>query len=350
MTQFNILTASHNVIAASLAMIASLSAQAELRLDIPEDTFGPPFYARLEFPHIDPALIPNDGLWAALILYRQRECIPDDFNLLEIFDVPAAFSCPLNDLVGYEVYENAPGVDPAPIRSRLTGESAVPVWFVNLAEFEQLAADGVMTIADFEAMPSLKIGSAEFYDELLRPSQSNQSGFIHINARGQFEDGDRFRLTYTVNGDHGPEHGDLAGGIRTRIEFRGQSLAEIKPPQVIPYTGHWMDPSEPGQGLGIHPVRATDHVFGTFYAIDDFGQQVWYALDGTDFDGLEANFTVLISHGADLEAPNGVQLEEVGQMRIEFLGCRAARANFLIDGNEGEMNLVSLVPADDCLD
>lgn len=351
MPRFTKLTFSRNLLGAGLALVASLGVQAELRLEIPNDTFGPPFYARLEFPHIDPVLVPSDGKWAALVLYRQRDCIPDDFNLLEIFDVPAAFSCPLNNITGYEVYENAPGVDPAPIRSRLTGQGPVPVWFVRQDEFELAAADGVITIADVEAMLSLRVASADFYDELLRPSQSNPAGFIHILARGEFEDGDRFRLTYTINGDrHGSEHGDLAGGVRTRIEIRGEGAAEIMDPQVFPFTGHWTDLSDPGQGLGIHPVRASDHIFGTFYSIDEFGQQVWYALDGTDFDGLDASFSVLLSHGADPDQPNGVLLEEVGQMRIEFLGCRAARANYEIDGQQGSMNLVSLIPADDCLD
>lgn len=337
-------------LAAGMALLASLGVQAELRLDIPGETYGPPFYARLEFPHVDPALIPNDGQWAAMVMYRQRDCIPDDFNLLEIFDVPAAFGCPLNNLTGYEVYENAPGVDPAPIHSRLTGAGSVPVWFVHLAAFEQAAADGVITIADFEAMPSLRIASADFYDELLRPSQSNPAGFIHITARGSFDNGDRFRLTYTINGAYGPEHGDLPGSVRTHIEFRGEEAVDTADPLVFPFTGHWIDLSDPGQGLGIHPVRATNYVFATFYAIDESGQQVWYALDGTDFDGLRAEFTVLLSHGADPDEPHGVLVEEVGEMTIEFLGCRTATASYLINGNEGAMNLVSLIPADDCTD
>ena len=350
MNQFHYLPFFQRLSAAGIALLASLGVQAELRLDIPGETFGPPFYARLEFPHVDPALIPNDGKWAAMVMYRQRDCIPDDFNLLEIFDVPAAFDCPLNNLAGYEVYENAPGVDPAPIRSRLTADGPVPIWFVHLSEFDQAAADGVITIVDFEAMPSLRVASTDFYDELLRPSQSNPAGFIHIHARGSLENGNRFRLTYTINGAFGPEHANLPGGVRTRIEFRGAQAVATTDPLTFPYTGHWMDPANPGQGLGIHPVRGTDHVFGTLHAIDEFGQQVWYALDGVGFDGLEAEFAVLLSHGADPGEPNGVLVEDVGEMTIEFLGCRAARANYLINGNEGAMNLVSLIPADDCTD
>jgi hypothetical protein len=351
MKKFNCLPYSRNLFAAAMVTLASLGVQAELRLEIPTETFGPPFYARLEFPHVDPDLIPNNGQWAALVMYRHSDCIPDDFNLLEIFDVPAAFDCPLNNFVGYEVYENAPGVDPAPIRSRLTAAGSVPVWFVHLADFEQAASDGVITIADFEAMPSLRIASADFYDELLRPSQSNPAGFIHITARGSFENGDQFRLTYTINGAFGPEHGSLPHSVRTRIEFLGEGAGGSDDPMVFPFTGHWFDPADPGQGIGLHPVRARDYMFGTFYAIDELGQQVWYALDSADFDGLKAEFSVLLSHGADPDnPPHGVLLEEVGEMTIEFLGCRAARASYLINNNEGAINLLSLIPADDCRD
>lgn len=350
MNSFNHAKPCCSLFAAGMALLASLGVQAELRLDIPGETSGPPFYARLEFPQVDPGLIPNNGQWAAMVMYRQPDCIPENFNLLTIFDVPAAFDCPLNNITGYEVYENAPGVDPAPIRSRLTAVGPVPVWFVDLTEFEQAAANGVITIADFEAMPSLRVGSADFYDELLRPNGSNPAGFIHINARGSFDNGDRFRLTYTSNGNFGSEFSNLPRSNRTRIEFRGAEDADSKDPQVFPFSGHWMDPANPGQGVGIHPVRATDYMFGTLFFIDEFGQQVWYALDATAFDGLTASISVLLSHGADPEQPNGVSVEQVGEMTIEFLGCRAARASYQIDGTERTMNLVSLVPADDCAD
>jgi hypothetical protein len=332
------------------ALMASLGVQAELRLEIPDETFGPPFYARLAFGNVEADMIPNDGKWAALVIYRQRECIPEDFNLLAMFDVPTAFFCPLNDMTGFEVWENEPGVDPAPIRSRMSGAESVPVWFVHLDEFEQAASDGVVTIVDFEAMPSLKRGSADFFDELLRPSEANPVGFIHINARGSFEDGGRFRLTYTTNGAFGPEHGNLPATRRTRIEFPGEDARGSDGPLVSPYTGHWTDLSNVGQGLGLHPVRGTDYFFGTYYAIDEFGQQVWYALDGLEFDGMRAHFAVLLSHGANAEAPNGVEIEQVGEMTIDFLGCRAARAAYSINGLEADFDMVSVVPADDCTD
>lgn len=336
---------------ATVALMTSLGLQAELRLEIPDETFGGPFYARLDFAPEAANIIPNNGKWAALVLYRQRECIPDDFNLLEMFDVPAAFFCPLNNMTGFEVWENAPGVDEQPMRTRLNGTGDVPIWFVLLDEFEQAADDGVVTITDFEAMPSLKRGSADFFQELLRPADSNPIGFIHLVAWGEFDDGERFRLTYTTNvGTLGPEHGNLTGSKRTRIEFPGEDVSGSNAPMAFPYTGHWVNLSSVGQGMGLHPVRGQEQFFGTFYALDEMGQQVWYALDGTEFDGMRAHFSVLLSHGANPNAPNGVELEQVGEMTIDFLGCRAATVAQSINGQQSQFDIVSMIPADDCTD
>lgn len=329
----------------ALTIMTSLTVKAELRLEIPEETFGPPFYARLEIPTVDPVLIPSDGEWAALVLYRQRQCIPESFNLLSVFDVPAAFDCPLGNFAGYEVYANAPDVDPAPTYSRLTGSGPVSIWFVRLEEFQQAAADGNVTIVDFEEMPSLRMGSASFYDELLRPSQSNPEILLHLNAHGSFEDGGGFRLTYTVTGN--PEDETR---VRTRIEFPAASELPTSAPLVAPYTGHWFDPANPGEGLGLHPVRGTQTMYGTWFTVSPSGEQIWYALDSTAFDGIRANFDVLLSHGPDPDSPNGVALETVGHMQIDFLTCTTAVASFAIDDSSGEFDLVSLVPADNCRD
>lgn len=327
------------------AMLTTVDVQAEVRLDIPGETFGPPFYARLEFPSVDPGLIPNNGEWAALVLYRQRQCIPAAFNLLALFDVPAAFDCPLGEFSGYELYENAPGVDPAPIHTRLTGSGDVAIWFVRLDEFEQEAADGVVTIFDFDNMASLRKGTTVFYDELLRPSQSNPEILIHINAHGHFPDGGGFRLNYTVTGN--PQDGTQ---VRTRIEFPATGDLPRSAPLVVPYTGHWYDPDRPGEGLGLHPVRGQDQMFGTWFTVTPTGEQIWYALDSTLFDGLRANFDILLSNGPDPEAANGVALEKVGEFQIDFLTCTTAVANYSMGEISGQKHLVSLVPADDCSD
>jgi hypothetical protein len=47
-----------------------------------------PFYARIE-PH---AILHTDD-WAFVVCYRPPGCVPSTFNLLDFFDIPAAFAC-----------------------------------------------------------------------------------------------------------------------------------------------------------------------------------------------------------------------------------------------------------------
>lgn len=331
--------------------------RAELRLQIPDETFGPPFYARIEFPSVDPAIVPNNGEWAAIVIYRQVDCIPESFNLLEVFDVPAAFGCPLNSIGGHEVWQNAPGVDPAPIRSRLVGLGPVPVWFVRHAEFLDAIEDGALTLAELRAMPSLREGTTDFYDELLRPSQSNERPLLHIQAQGGFVDGSRFRLTWTLSRPPGSD----TNATRTRIEFIGADAPQSEPPLSFPFSGSWFDPAVPGQGLGIHPIRGQDRLFVTWYTYGGDGQPTWYALDtcvqpdggscdNDGFDGLRAELVVLQSAGGALNEPLDLVLNPVGSMTIDFTGCTTASASYELDGETGSMELVALVPVDACID
>jgi hypothetical protein len=331
--------------------------RAELRLQIPDQTFGPPFYARIEFASVDPAIVPNNGEWAAIVIYRQEHCIPEHFNLLEVFDAPAAFGCPLNSIGGYEVWQNAPGVDPAPIHSRLVGQGPVPVWFVRHAEFQDAIDDGVLTLAELRALPSLREGATDFYDELLRPSQINERPLLHIQAQGRFTDGSRFRLLWTLSRPPGSE----SNATRTRIEFIGADAPESLPPLTFPVSGSWFDPAVPGQGLGIHPVRGQDRVFATWYTYGSDEQPTWYAMDTCvqpdggscddgGFDGLRAELVVYRSDGGTLNEPGDLVLNPVGSMTIDFTGCTTANASYEVDGATGSMELVALIPVDACID
>jgi len=340
--------------AVSLAWVAVCGvAQAELRLEIPGQTFGPPFYARIEFASVDPALVPNNGEWAAVVLYRQLTCIPPTFNLLQVFDVPRAFSCPLNDIGGYEVYKNAPGVDPAPAWSRLIGRSNVPVLFVRHTEFVAAAADGVLTLPELRALPSAKMGSASQYNELLRPSQSNVAPLLHITAQGRFADDSGFRLRWTLSRAPGSD----VNRTRTRIEMIGPRVPLGQTLQPSPFGGIWFDPATPGQGMTLLPVQGVDRIVGV-WATYAGGAPVWYNIDtgANGFDGLRAVFSVTRSSGGALNQARPFQLEPIGRLQIDFDDCTRARATFEVGGNivigetRGSINLRSLVPAESCFE
>jgi hypothetical protein len=128
------------------------------------------------------------------------------------------------------------------------------------------------------------------------------------------------------------------------------------------YTGHWYDPTTPGQGLGLHPVAGQDRIFATWYTFGSDGAPVWYALDTcaspgslecdtVGFDGDTATFSVASSTGGSFNEPGGIENEAIGEMTIEFTSCTTATATYALNGERnGTMDLVNLTPVDSCND
>lgn len=182
------------------ALPSSLNVQAAIRLNVPEQN-QPPFYARIEQDAI------HDDDWAAIVFYRDPSCVPADFNLLEFFDFTPdpdlglrVFGCPMT-VSGFEVWENGPGLDLAPIQTKSRGMGAVPIWFVMWPELEVLIADNNLTIEELSSAASLRMGLASFYNETLHPSESVRVPHITISASGQLTDGTSFRFQAVSSGE-----------------------------------------------------------------------------------------------------------------------------------------------------
>jgi hypothetical protein len=161
---------------------------AAVRQSIPDEQAGPPFYARIgtEAIHTDE--------WAAIPFYRDPSCVPSDFNLMTFFDAPRAFSCALT-VEGHVVWKNGPPPqDFAPIQQNLRGAGPVPVWLVAWPELEAAMADGVLTIVELAALPSLQVGYADVFHETLHPAEAAKRGMIQLNARGTLDDGRAFSV------------------------------------------------------------------------------------------------------------------------------------------------------------
>lgn len=158
---------------------------------------GIPFYARVE---LLPPFIFNDGEWAAVVFYRDPGCVPTDFNLISVFDVPGAFICP-HTVHGFSLWNGEP-FDGAPRIINIDGNGAVPVWFVPWEDVaDQAHAGGVLTVADLMAIDGLVVGYADRYTETLQPhSDPSIGGGGHpvpkmiIDASGTLEDQRDFRL------------------------------------------------------------------------------------------------------------------------------------------------------------
>ncbi len=169
--------------AAALAVVMSAqSAYAAVNLTVPGESPGVPAYARVE-----PGGVFHTDEWAVVPFYRLPTCVPEDFNLMAFFDVPGAFGCPLT-VEGREVWDNGPGQEPAPNLAVLRG-TGVPVWFASTAELQAAMSDGALTIGELSSLDSLVVGTADFFQEVLRPGKLQV-----ITARGTLPDGRSFRL------------------------------------------------------------------------------------------------------------------------------------------------------------
>jgi len=184
-----------DVFAAAL-LCGAIAADAAIRIEVPEQGPGIPAYARIngEPLSIRPYVI-QDGTWAAIPFYRLPECVPRDFNLLSFFDIPRAFSCPLT-VRGFEIWKNGlPPVDFAPIQTELRGVGAVPIWFVRWSELQGAIADGTLTVTELWTLPSLRIGTASFFQESLHPVEAPAGrGSLQIVAHGLLSNGTSFQL------------------------------------------------------------------------------------------------------------------------------------------------------------
>lgn len=172
-----------------LALLAAGPAAAgERRLLVPQQSDGGPFYARLER-----GVVYDTGEWVIIAFYRDLECVPVDFNLLDFFDAPRAFGCDL-EYHGFEVYPNA--ANSPPIQTKSFGNGEVPVLFVSTADYASAAADDVVTLPELLGLASLRHGEATFFEETLHPLGAAKQTMAETVAAGFLEEGGSF--TYHV--------------------------------------------------------------------------------------------------------------------------------------------------------
>lgn len=191
-----------------------------VRVEIPEDSPGPPFYSLLQ-----PGWFPMTDEWAAVFFIRETDCVPGNFNLIDLVDLvpafpngpPRPFVCPLT-IRGHEIWNTDPP-DPAvgPLNITAKGVGAVPFYFVAASEAQAAAGDGILTIDDLEAMGSLLVGWADRFTLAQQTGTARGrpgSGKINVSARGQLADG----RTFFFQTAEGPPFEDPIA--HTRIEFR----------------------------------------------------------------------------------------------------------------------------------
>ncbi len=182
---------------ALFTFVGAGSAGAQMIVQVPADSPGIPGYARVERPFVY-----HTDEWAAIVWYRAPECVPGGFNLLDLFDIPGAFGCPLT-VSGFELWINGPGLDAAP-RHTVSSSLAVPVWFVPWPVLQAALVDDVLTIAELDSLSPLK-GIADTFHENLHPSVGPgglpggaKVPHLAITASGVLPDGRSFQYQFTA--------------------------------------------------------------------------------------------------------------------------------------------------------
>jgi len=147
-----------------------------------------PFYARV-LTHIFPGN--QDATWAGVVFVRPPSCVPDDFNLLDFFDIPDAFSCEPMTVQNFTIRKDP--FLPPPFQFVVHGLGNVPVWLVGTDDLEAAISDGVLTIGELEAIPSLVNGHAIIYNEMVQ-SSPREPRQATITAFGTLDDGRTFHI------------------------------------------------------------------------------------------------------------------------------------------------------------
>lgn len=180
---------------ASLQAGAPALASAPLIKEVPEDDPGPPWYTPVfgGGPTLPGAYIPNDGIWAAVVFWRDPACVPADFNLLRLMNPPFAFGCDLT--VAGRAWFDGP---PPPLQERYWGLGRVPVVFVLLSELVPAMgdapadpdADPDLYMDELAALPSFNIGYADVFRTVIQNSnKAANPGHEVVDARGTIDAG-----------------------------------------------------------------------------------------------------------------------------------------------------------------
>ena len=143
---------------------------------VPEEDPGAPLYLRMTM--LLNQVFRVDG-HVVIPFYRNPSCVRPDFNLLELFDVPAAFGCGLTCTAQYVIESDAPlGTFPIIVQTR---SNNMPIWIITETAFDAAAADNMITINELQAANPIK-ATATHFEEMLKPRFENHHVVIHASG------------------------------------------------------------------------------------------------------------------------------------------------------------------------
>ena len=209
-----------SLIIVSFLLTNPLVSMANVRVEVTSGTgpsSGIPAYARIELGwtlHTDE--------WAAVPFWRNPDCVPKDFNLLDWFD-PNAFECE-SFVEGFFVWKNGPD-DPAPIQVNIKDAGPMHIYFVPWPVMQVAIGDGALTMLELEGLSGVQIGIATFYTEIMHPTGGAQQVMLEIVAKGYMELNNSVQFELKSNWVHDDlAHGEPGHG-NAKIEFKTAKAA-----------------------------------------------------------------------------------------------------------------------------
>lgn len=208
-----------NLITAFCLLANPLVSMANVRIEWEPGCYGGPFYA--SFGSILPdgsVFVIHTDEWAAIPFYRNPACVPEDFNLVEQLDFNALNCYSL--VAGFEVWENGPGIDLAPIQISFKAAEPMPIYFIPWDVLEVALEDYMLTMPELRVLEGVRIGIATFYTETWHVEGGAQQVMGNCVVKGDMADnGDKFELKYAYGVDYKTTH--------VKIDFKPAKSAPV---------------------------------------------------------------------------------------------------------------------------
>ena len=318
-----------SMISAAFVSIASSLAAPINVLNVPAESSGPPWYADFAAD-----FVPSNGTDAAIVFWRNPDGVPDDFNLLDLFDAPRAFDQPLL-LSGTEYHDPEAEPGTPPLVSYYANTQPLPVYFVRVNDLDEALSDDVLTLQELEGLESLRKGLATESRHYIR-SLSNSTTV----ALGELDDGTPFFLRVFEVGEtleteitfsrHRVDPVSANGGVPAYLEIGSQFVPEDpttgklpllfwRSPDNVPASSNLLELDAPRawnfarlfDGHEFRPQGTPLDAPPLDYFYENDGAMPIYFVDRSDFDSVVTDGRLTISELNGLASLQKGQAEHV---------------------------------------
>lgn len=159
-------------------------------------------------------LITSDGEQYVFYFYvTDPLAIPDDFNLLELFDFRALGA----EFAVESIEIRLDAEDFVPKKLHFFATAPVEFWFVPAGTLQAAAGDGFLGIDELLATGEVIIGHSSHFNEELHPGGGTaKQVLLQVQARGPLDEGGDF--LFNLSGHFNQQTGEIDGVARVRLQ------------------------------------------------------------------------------------------------------------------------------------